>query len=72
MNIRRIVPNIQSDRVDESRKFYTEFLGLEVAMDMVDRDAHIAEQSDGPIFNFARASVSSTRGSFTISRGCGR
>ena len=34
MNIRRIVPNIQSGRIDESRKFYTEFLGLEVAMDM--------------------------------------
>jgi predicted enzyme related to lactoylglutathione lyase len=34
MSIRRIVPNIQSERLDESRKFYTEFLGLEVAMDM--------------------------------------
>lgn len=28
------MPNINSDRMDESRKFYTEFLGLEVAMDM--------------------------------------
>lgn len=34
MNIRRIVPNISTDRMVESRKFYTEFLGLEVAMDM--------------------------------------
>jgi predicted enzyme related to lactoylglutathione lyase len=34
MSIRRIVPNIVSERIDESRKFYTEFLGLEVAMDM--------------------------------------
>ncbi|MFA6544751.1 MAG: VOC family protein [Limisphaerales bacterium] len=34
MSIRRVVPNIQSDRVEESRKFYTEFLGMEVAMDM--------------------------------------
>jgi predicted enzyme related to lactoylglutathione lyase len=34
MSIRRIVPNIQTERMDESRKFYTEFLGLEVAMDM--------------------------------------
>src|SRR5579871_4585646 len=34
MNIRRIVPNIQSERIDESRKFYTEVLGLTVAMDM--------------------------------------
>lgn len=34
MSIRRVVPNISTDRVDESRKFYTEFLGLEVAMDM--------------------------------------
>jgi predicted enzyme related to lactoylglutathione lyase len=34
MSIRRIVPNIQTERMDESRRFYTEFLGLEVAMDM--------------------------------------
>ena len=34
MSIRRVVPNIKSDRFDESRKFYTEFLGFEVAMDM--------------------------------------
>jgi predicted enzyme related to lactoylglutathione lyase len=34
MSIRRIVPNILSERMDESRKFYTEFLGLVVAMDM--------------------------------------
>jgi predicted enzyme related to lactoylglutathione lyase len=34
MSIRRIVPNIQSARIDESRKFYTEVLGLKVAMDM--------------------------------------
>lgn len=34
MSVRRIVPNIPSQRMDESRKFYTEFLGLHVAMDM--------------------------------------
>ncbi len=34
MSIRRVVPNILSERMDESRHFYTEFLGLEVAMDM--------------------------------------
>ena len=34
MSVRRIVPNIQSERMDESRKFYTEVLGLKVAMDM--------------------------------------
>jgi predicted enzyme related to lactoylglutathione lyase len=34
MSIRRIVPNIQTERMEESRRFYTEFLGLEVAMDM--------------------------------------
>jgi predicted enzyme related to lactoylglutathione lyase len=34
MSIRRVVPNINSDRIEESRTFYTEFLGLEVAMDM--------------------------------------
>ncbi len=34
MKIRRIKPNIQSERMNESQKFYTEFFGLEVAMDM--------------------------------------
>lgn len=34
MSIKRVVPDIQSDRMDESRKFYTEFLGFDVAMDM--------------------------------------
>jgi predicted enzyme related to lactoylglutathione lyase len=34
MSIRRVVPNIQTERMDESRKFYTELLGLEAAMDM--------------------------------------
>jgi predicted enzyme related to lactoylglutathione lyase len=34
MSVRRVVPNIQSERMDESRKFYTEVLGLKMAMDM--------------------------------------
>jgi catechol 2,3-dioxygenase-like lactoylglutathione lyase family enzyme len=34
MSIRRVVPDITSERMEESRKFYTEFLGFEVAMDM--------------------------------------
>jgi predicted enzyme related to lactoylglutathione lyase len=34
MSIRRVVPNISSDRLEESRKFYTDFLGFEMAMDM--------------------------------------
>ncbi len=34
MSIRRVVPNIKSDHFDESRKFYTEFLGFDVVMDM--------------------------------------
>ena len=34
MSIRRIVPDITSVRMEESRKFYTEFLGLNLAMDM--------------------------------------
>ena len=34
MNTKRIVPDITSDRMDESRKFYSEFLGLQLAMDM--------------------------------------
>ena len=34
MSIKRVVPDIVSQRMDESRKFYTEFLGFDVAMDM--------------------------------------
>ncbi len=34
MTIRRIVPNIQSAQMDKSLAFYTDFLGMEVAMDM--------------------------------------
>jgi catechol 2,3-dioxygenase-like lactoylglutathione lyase family enzyme len=34
MSVRRVVPDITSERIEESRKFYTEFLGLSVAMDM--------------------------------------
>jgi catechol 2,3-dioxygenase-like lactoylglutathione lyase family enzyme len=34
MSIKRVVPDILSERIDESRKFYTEFLGFDVAMDM--------------------------------------
>ncbi len=34
MSIKRVVPDITSERMDESRKFYTEFLGFQVAMDM--------------------------------------
>ena len=34
MRIKRVVPDITSQRMDESRKFYTEFLGFDVAMDM--------------------------------------
>jgi predicted enzyme related to lactoylglutathione lyase len=32
--IRRIVPNISSNKLDESRRFYADFLGLIVVMDM--------------------------------------
>jgi predicted enzyme related to lactoylglutathione lyase len=34
MTIRRVVPNIQSARFAESRDFYHDFLGFDVAMDM--------------------------------------
>lgn len=34
MSIRRVVPNVRSDDFDESRDFYTKFLGFDVAMDM--------------------------------------
>jgi predicted enzyme related to lactoylglutathione lyase len=34
MIIRRIVPNINSTKLDESKKFYNEFLGMKLVMDM--------------------------------------
>ena len=34
MSVQRVVPNIKSARFDESRKFYSEFLGFDIAMDM--------------------------------------
>ena len=34
MEIRRVVPDIRSDRMEESRDFYTGLLGFSVAMDM--------------------------------------
>lgn len=34
MGIRRIVPDIQTDRMDESRAFYTGVLGMRQAMDL--------------------------------------
>lgn len=34
MQISRAVPDIQTDRIEESRSFYADLLGFEVAMDM--------------------------------------
>lgn len=34
MNIRRVVPDIPSKRLDESRAFYVDFLGMKMAMDL--------------------------------------
>jgi len=34
MHVRRIVPDISSERLDESREFYSGFLGLDMAMDL--------------------------------------
>jgi catechol 2,3-dioxygenase-like lactoylglutathione lyase family enzyme len=34
MTIRRVVPDISSERIDESRDFYVGLLGFTVAMDM--------------------------------------
>jgi len=34
MSIKRIVPDITSNRMDESRSFYTDCLGMKLAMDM--------------------------------------
>ncbi|HUN80900.1 MAG TPA: VOC family protein [Phycisphaerae bacterium] len=34
MNIRRVVPDISTNRMEETREFYTGLLGFNVAMDM--------------------------------------
>lgn len=34
MTIRRVVPDIKSKRLDDSRVFYVDFLGLKVGMDL--------------------------------------
>ncbi len=34
MKIRRIVPDISSTNLEESKKFYADFMGLKLAMDM--------------------------------------
>lgn len=34
MEIRRIVPDISSDQIDESKRFYQDFLGMNLEMDM--------------------------------------
>jgi predicted enzyme related to lactoylglutathione lyase len=34
VSIRRIVPNIVTDQMDESREFYIQVFGLELSMDM--------------------------------------
>lgn len=34
MSVRRVVPDITSERMDESKRFYAELLGLNLAMDM--------------------------------------
>lgn len=34
MSIKRVVPDITTERMEESRKFYGDFLGMSLAMDM--------------------------------------
>lgn len=34
MKFRRITPDITSNKIEESKQFYTEFIGLDLAMDM--------------------------------------
>jgi len=34
MSVRRVVPDINSDRLEESRQFYVDVLGLDVVMDL--------------------------------------
>jgi catechol 2,3-dioxygenase-like lactoylglutathione lyase family enzyme len=48
MTIRRVVPDISSERIDESRDFYVGLLGFRVVMDGVGRDLRLTGESDGP------------------------
>jgi predicted enzyme related to lactoylglutathione lyase len=34
MNVRRVVPDLHTDRIDESREFYSDVLGMHATMDM--------------------------------------
>jgi predicted enzyme related to lactoylglutathione lyase len=34
MSVRRIVPNVQAQRLGESKEFYVQVIGLDLAMDM--------------------------------------
>jgi predicted enzyme related to lactoylglutathione lyase len=34
MKIRRITPDVTSDKIEESKRFYADFIGLKLAMDM--------------------------------------
>jgi catechol 2,3-dioxygenase-like lactoylglutathione lyase family enzyme len=34
MNIRRVVPDIRSARIEQSREFYVDFLGFHIGMDL--------------------------------------
>ena len=34
MKVRRIPPDIASNKIEESKKFYSDFIGLKLAMDM--------------------------------------
>ena len=52
MSIRRIVPNIPSERIEESRKFYTEFPALVLANQFVIRQFESPDNNLEAVFNY--------------------
>jgi predicted enzyme related to lactoylglutathione lyase len=67
MSIRRVVPNIQSEKMDESRKFYTEFLGFELAMDMGWIMTFVSPGNPTAQLSLLRGNVPATQTQITLS-----
>ena len=51
MNIRRVVPDIKSQHLAESRAFYVDFLGMEMAMDTTMRNIGLPPTAAGEIMS---------------------
>lgn len=54
MNIRRVVPNVTTKDLKKSRDFYTELLGLKVAMDMGFIVTLVSESNETAQISFVR------------------